>query len=115
MQAERLWTVVRFPNGSWSYGGRPDSPEYERCEVWRIEAATAKEAVKKAQAKRRRATRGVQPSAAECRHCDRRAASWGVVRPSDFHYEDCPQHVSGVMGIDGETDRAAMTSTTEKE
>ena len=24
----QLWTVVRFPNGSWSYGGRPDSPEY---------------------------------------------------------------------------------------
>lgn len=49
-----LWTVVRFPNGSWSYGGKPDDPDYEHCEVWRIEAESAERAVKKAQAKRYR-------------------------------------------------------------
>jgi len=57
MAAERIWTVVRFPNGSWSYGGKPDSPDYEQCEVWRIAAESAKEAVKKAQAKRSRDAR----------------------------------------------------------
>ncbi|CAG9254827.1 conserved hypothetical protein [Paraburkholderia unamae] len=51
---ERLWTVVRFPNGSWSYGGKPGDPDYELCEVWQIEATSADKAVKKAQAKRSR-------------------------------------------------------------
>jgi hypothetical protein len=50
-----IWTVVRFPNGSWSYGGSPDSPDYAECEIWRIPATTAKIAVEKAQAKRRSA------------------------------------------------------------
>lgn len=57
MQTDRIWTVVRFPNGSWSYGGRPDSPEYEHCEVWQISAPTAKGAMKTAQAKRTRDNR----------------------------------------------------------
>lgn len=61
MTAERTWTVVRFPNGSWSYGGKPDSPDYEHCEVWRVLAENAKDAVKTAQAKRRRDSRK-QPS-----------------------------------------------------
>lgn len=47
-----LWTVVRFPNGSWSTGGRPDSPEYSECEVWRIEADNREHATRKAKAKR---------------------------------------------------------------
>jgi hypothetical protein len=47
-----LWTVVRFPNGSWSYGGKPTAPDYAKCEIWRIEAKDGKAAVKKAQAKR---------------------------------------------------------------
>ncbi|WP_258570023.1 hypothetical protein [Burkholderia sp. MBR-1] len=47
-----MWTVVRFPNGSWSYGGKPTAPDYAQCEVWQIEAESAKDAVKKAQAKR---------------------------------------------------------------
>lgn len=46
------WTVVRFPNGSWSYGGKPTDPAYAECEVWQIEAPNAPRAVKKAQAKR---------------------------------------------------------------
>ena len=49
----RIWTVVRFPNGSWSYGGRMDEPEYSQCEKWAVEAASGEEAKKKAQAKRR--------------------------------------------------------------
>ncbi|OWY38870.1 hypothetical protein CEK28_10605 [Xenophilus sp. AP218F] len=51
---EKLWTVVRFPNGSWSYGGKPTDPDYEECEIWQIEATSAEKAVKKAQAKRSR-------------------------------------------------------------
>lgn len=53
----RRWTVVRFPNGSWSYGGRMDSPDYELCEKWSIAAPTEKDAVKKAQSLRRQEQR----------------------------------------------------------
>lgn len=49
-----LWTVVRFPNGSWSYGGKPSDPDYAKCEIWQIEAKVGSIAVKKAQAKRSR-------------------------------------------------------------
>lgn len=52
-----LWTVVRFPNGSWSYGGKPTDPDYAECEVWQIYAKDAKAAVKAAQAKRSREQR----------------------------------------------------------
>jgi hypothetical protein len=55
----KVWTVVRFPNGSWSYGGRPDSPDYAECEVWEIEAETAAKAVRKAQGKRRREQKSI--------------------------------------------------------
>lgn len=51
---EQLWTVVRFPNGSWSYGGKPTDPDYAECETWQISATSAEKAVKKAQAKRSR-------------------------------------------------------------
>lgn len=51
---ERLWTVVRFPNGSWSYGGKPTNPDYFECEIWQIQASSPEKAVKKAQAKRAR-------------------------------------------------------------
>lgn len=47
-----LWTVARFPNGSWTTGGKPDSPDYAQCEVWQIEASSRRDATKKAQAKR---------------------------------------------------------------
>lgn len=61
-----LWTVVRFPNGSWSYGGKPDSPDYAKCEVWRIEASDGKAAVKKARDKRYRdAKKNVSPVGAK--------------------------------------------------
>lgn len=49
-----LWTVVRFPVGSWSYGGSPTDAAYAECEVWQIRASSPESAVKKAQAKRRR-------------------------------------------------------------
>lgn len=45
-----LWTVVRFPNGLWSYGGRIDDPDYSECEKWRIDAETGPQAVREAQA-----------------------------------------------------------------
>lgn len=53
----QLWTVVRFPSGAWSYGGKPTDPNYAECEIWQIEAVSSKEAVKKAQSKRSRATK----------------------------------------------------------
>lgn len=47
-----IWTVVRFPNGSWSTGGKPDAPDYAACEVWQIAATSREDATKKAKAKR---------------------------------------------------------------
>lgn len=52
MHNEILWTVVRFPAGSWSYGGRMNDPAYRDCEKWQILASSGEKAVKKAQAKR---------------------------------------------------------------
>lgn len=61
-----IWTVVRWPNGSWSTGGKPSDPDYEICEVWRIEADTREQATRKAQAKRSRPKRATpQPQEAE--------------------------------------------------
>ncbi|SEU40193.1 hypothetical protein SAMN03159335_06226 [Burkholderia cepacia] len=51
---EKLWTVARFPSGVWSFGGKPEDPEYSECELWQVSAATGRAAVKKAQAKRTR-------------------------------------------------------------
>lgn len=50
----RLWTVVRFPAGMWSYGGKPSSADYENCEVFLIPADSPKAATKKAQSIRAR-------------------------------------------------------------
>lgn len=47
----KLWTVARFPNGSWSCGGEPTDPDYAGCVIYRISAATGEAAKKKAQAK----------------------------------------------------------------
>lgn len=54
---ERLWTVARFPNGSWSTGGKPDCPDYELCSVYRVLAVGEKEAKSKGQAMHRKAMR----------------------------------------------------------
>lgn len=51
---EQLWTVVRFPDGSWSFGGKPEDPSYELCEKWGVLASSGQHAVKLAQGRRRR-------------------------------------------------------------
>jgi hypothetical protein len=51
---EQLWTVVRFPDGSWSFGGKPEDPAYELCEKWRLLSSSGQRAVKLAQGRRRR-------------------------------------------------------------
>ena len=48
----RLWTVVRFPSGEWSTGGKPSAPEYESCEVYLIPAEGRENTKKKAQSVR---------------------------------------------------------------
>lgn len=50
----RLWTVVRFPAGVWSGGGKTSDPAYQECEVYRIPAESLDKAKKKAQAIRTR-------------------------------------------------------------
>lgn len=45
----RLWTVVRFPSGEWSEGGKPSATEYASCEVYQIPADSRANARKKAQ------------------------------------------------------------------
>lgn len=47
--ADTLWTVARFPDGSWTYGGPPDSPDYALCTVYQILAPTPAIAVRRAQ------------------------------------------------------------------
>jgi len=51
---EKTWTVVRFPDGSWSSGGTADDPEFAACEVYRIQAGSREEAERKAKAARRK-------------------------------------------------------------
>lgn len=53
-----IWTVARSPNGSWTTGGLPNSPEYEHREVFEVEARDRKTATRKAQALRRAQLRG---------------------------------------------------------
>lgn len=60
-----MWTVVRFPNGSWSTGGRPEDPAYSECEVFRVEAGDRDEAKKLAQAIRRQKRRAAERAAQE--------------------------------------------------
>lgn len=50
----RLWTVARFPNGSWSTGGKSDDPDYSECEVFQVMASSRDEAKKRAQNERSR-------------------------------------------------------------
>lgn len=50
----RLWTVARYPNGSWDTGGLPDDPDYAECEVFQIDASSREQAKKLAQAQRRK-------------------------------------------------------------
>lgn len=54
---EQLWTVVRFPSGDWSTGGKPTDPEYAECEVFQVMARNRDEAKRRGQAKRSRQRR----------------------------------------------------------
>mgnify|MGYP001564384639 CR=1 FL=1 len=53
MAREQVWTVVRFPDGSWSSGGKIDSPEYDLCEKWSVFASDRGAAVSAAKKLRR--------------------------------------------------------------
>lgn len=50
----KLWTVVRFPVGSWSGGGSPNDVDYAESEIYLIPAESLGQATKKAQAIRGR-------------------------------------------------------------
>lgn len=52
-----LWTAARFPDGSWSTGGKINDPAYAECTVYQVEARSHDEAKKKGQAKHRSAMR----------------------------------------------------------
>lgn len=53
----QLWTVARYPNGTWDTGGKPNDPSYEYAEVFQVIADSRDAAKKKAQAKRSRSQR----------------------------------------------------------
>lgn len=50
----RTWTIVRFPAGVWSGGGKPSDPDYGDCEVYLIPADSLDKAKSKAQGVRSR-------------------------------------------------------------
>jgi len=58
MMKEVIWTVARFPDGSWSSGGRPTDSDYACCEVFQVEATSREDAERKAIAKHRKTARG---------------------------------------------------------
>ncbi|PRD92288.1 hypothetical protein [Burkholderia contaminans] len=62
---EKLWTVARFPSGDWTYGGKKTDPAYSDCEIYQISAVTPKDAVKKAQAQRRKDVKRAEANEAE--------------------------------------------------
>lgn len=55
MLVNRKRTVARFPNGSWTTGGKPDDPAYAECSVYQVIASDDKEAKRKAQYLHRKA------------------------------------------------------------
>ncbi|MEX3984205.1 hypothetical protein AB4Y45_35200 [Paraburkholderia sp. EG287A] len=97
-----LWTVVRFPNGNWSYGGRMDDPDYERCEKWSIEAESAQAAVKKAQSRRRRDQAHVRAVASVSLEFDLsvRISSNALTLRADDTYNLVQQHVAEILILD---------------
>lgn len=62
-----IWTVVRFPNGEWSTGGKVSDPDHAYCEVYRVAADSREAAKKRGQALRSRLKRKGQalPTQAE--------------------------------------------------
>lgn len=65
MTREHLWTVARFPNGSWSTGGKPTDPEYALCEVFQVRANSREKAKRLAQNLRSRQRKQRPPKEAE--------------------------------------------------
>jgi hypothetical protein len=45
---EKLWTVARYPDGSWGTGGSPNDADYAHCEVYQVPASDRDSATKKA-------------------------------------------------------------------
>lgn len=57
----RIWTVARFPIGSWTTGGPPSSSDYQDCEVYLMYAESREQATKRAQSVRARLKRKGEP------------------------------------------------------
>jgi len=53
----KIWTIVRFPVGVWSGGGKRSDPDYAECEVYMIPSDSMEKAKKKAQSARARLLR----------------------------------------------------------
>ena len=49
-----FWLVVRFPDGSWSTGGKPSDPVYDDADLYWVRETSRERAVPKAQAWRSR-------------------------------------------------------------
>lgn len=62
---KKMWTAARFPDGSWTAGGRADDPDYACCSVYRVLAETLQEAKRKGQAEHRKALRVAAKKASE--------------------------------------------------
>ena len=113
MAKEQMWTVVRFPSGTWSYGGSIDDPSYKGCEVFRISAFTSKQAVRKAQAKRLRDRKKAEKPAAPKPNSPRKTAAqirtavgFREITPSpccancaDHHWDGCRHDPSRTLSI----------------
>lgn len=61
MTDDQLWTVARFPDGSWSTGGKPSDPAYQCCDVYTVLATDRDGAKRKAQQFRRALLKKQQP------------------------------------------------------
>ena len=49
MNKAEVWTIVRFPNGEWSGGGKVNDPAYDCCEVYVVRGTSFDSCKKKAQ------------------------------------------------------------------
>lgn len=81
----RIWTVVRFPFGAWSGGGKRNDPEYADCEVYLAKGNTLDRAKKRAQSVRAGLVRkGAKylPTQQTPFFCD-----WEAAIPNDFELD----------------------------
>lgn len=82
----KIWTVVRFPSGAWSGGGKTNDPEYADCEVYLAKGDTFDRAKKRAQAVRAGLVKkGAKhlPTQQTPFFCD-----WEAAIPSGFQLDD---------------------------